>query len=260
MDMGAVERAALLFFAYCAVAALIVPRLGGAKRRRALWFAAAGISLAFVSARVAAAPVLHDWILPPLLLLLAYWGAGYLFAAPMPRVERALARTDETLHIRWLAARFPRVAAESLELAYLAVYPVVPVALVLRVVMLDRPDIDAFWAVVLVTDYVCFAALPWIQTRSPRALEHGDPWHSSVRRLNMWLVGRASIHVNTFPSGHAAEALAAALLLSTGPLPLFAAMLVVALAIAAGAVFGRYHYAMDALAGFIVAAVVWMIS
>jgi membrane-associated phospholipid phosphatase len=255
--MGAVERATLLFFAYCVAAALLVPRLERAKRLSALWFAAAGILLASVSARVSDVPVLHDWIIPPLVLLSAYWGTGCLFAGPMPRLERVLLNADNALRVRWLAARCPRALAELLEIAYLAVYPVVPAALVLRVLTLERPNVDAFWGVVLVTDYICFGFLPWVQTRPPRVLEKGTPWPSSVRRLNLWLLGTASIQVNTFPSGHAAEALAVALLLSAAPWPVFAAMLLVAAAIAAGAVYGRYHYATDAIAGFAVAAAVW---
>jgi len=36
-------------------------------------------------------------------------------------------------------------------------------------------------------------------------------------------------------------------------------MFVSALAISAGAVLGRYHYALDALAGWLVAVVVWLV-
>ena len=67
------------------------------------------------------------------------------------------------------------------------------------------------------------------------------------------MLGATSIQVNTFPSGHAAEGLAGALLVTAAPpaivLPMFAA----ALAVAAGAVLGRYHYLVDAIAGWIVA-------
>jgi len=54
-----------------------------------------------------------------------------------------------------------------------------------------------------------------------------------VRRFNECLLGVASIHVNTFPSGHAAEALAAALIAGASPAA-FGMMLVCALAISAG--------------------------
>jgi membrane-associated phospholipid phosphatase len=72
------------------------------------------------------------------------------------------------------------------------------------------------------------------------------------------LLGATSIQVNTFPSGHAAEALAATLLLLGAPWPIAAGMFLNALAISAGTVFGRYHYAADAIAGWAVAIVVWL--
>ena len=64
--------------------------------------------------------------------------------------------------------------------------------------------------------------------------------------------------MNTFPSGHAAEALAAALLVLDAPLPWVVWMFVNAAAVSAGAVFGRYHFALDAIVGWAVAGVVWM--
>jgi membrane-associated phospholipid phosphatase len=65
--------------------------------------------------------------------------------------------------------------------------------------------------------------------------------------------------VNTFPSGHAAEAVAAALLVADAPWPLSLWMSINAVLVSAGAVFGRYHYAADALAGWAVAIGVWLI-
>jgi membrane-associated phospholipid phosphatase len=73
------------------------------------------------------------------------------------------------------------------------------------------------------------------------------------------VLGAASIRVNTFPSGHAAEALAAALLVSNAPSPVVAWMFFNALAVSAGAVFGRYHYATDAVTGWLVALAVWVV-
>jgi membrane-associated phospholipid phosphatase len=134
---------------------------------------------------------------------------------------------------------------------------VIPVALAIYVLYTPEPDPSRFWSVMLITDYVCFATLPWIQTRPPRANEESDPWRSSVRRFNLKLLGETGIGVNTFPSGHAAEALAAALMVVGAPVPFVLWMFVSALAISAGAVFGRYHYAADAVAGWLVALGVW---
>jgi hypothetical protein len=68
------------------------------------------------------------------------------------------------------------------------------------------------------------------------------------------------VHVNTFPSGHAAEALLAALFVTGAPGWLAALMFVNACAVSAGAVLGRYHYAADAAAGWAVALIVWRMT
>ncbi len=247
-----------LFFGYAAGVAATLPRLPWSRRRAALTFTSAGLALSVLAARQPFTAILHDWLLPPALLLLGYWTSGLLFVAPMPRAERLLVAIDDALRIRAIAARTPRPVAEFLELAYVGVYPLVPIALIIQVALTESPDPQRFWTVILVTDYICFGVLPWVQTRPPRSLEGSDPWHARFRRFNLRLMGAASIQVNTFPSGHAAEALAAALLVLDAPLPWVAWMFFNAAAVSAGTVFGRYHYALDAIAGWGVALVVWL--
>lgn len=249
--------AGVLFFVYCAATAAA---LGPRRRNRVLAGAAVGLVCVWAWAMVEPWTIPHDWLMPPIVLLVAYWTSGALFTSPSRRWEARLMALDRALDIRGRSARAPRVVAELLEIAYAGVYPLIPVALALHLTVTPRPDPDRFWTVILITDFICFAMLPLIQTRPPRALEDGAPWRSSVRRLNTALLGAASIGVNTFPSGHAAEALAVALLMLDAPMPVVAWMLLNAAAIAAGAVFGRYHYAADALAGCAVAlAVCWLL-
>ena len=248
--------ASAAFFVYLGIVAALLPRVTADRRRLACAGALVGL---IVVAGSTAAPhrVLDDWILPPLLLLLAYWTSGLLFVAPMPHAERPLLGFDSMLRIRRIAAALPAPLVECLEAAYMAVYPVVPIALALHLTRAPDPDAGRFWGVILTTDYICFGMLPWVQTRPPRAIEREPPWRSRFRPLNLRLLGGASIHANTFPSGHAAEALAAALMvIGAGPIPV-AAMFLMAFAISAGAVFGRYHYAADALAGWMTALAVW---
>jgi membrane-associated phospholipid phosphatase len=253
------ELASGVMFAYTAILAAILPRLAPGARPRALMGSVAGIGVIAASVVTPSNVILHGWLLPPLLLLLAYWTSGFLFSAPMPRAEQALRQIDRALRVRAISCITPRWIAEFLEFSYAAVYGLIPIALALHLRFTTIPDYDRFWTVVLVTDYVCFAVLPWIQTRPPRALEPGDPWRSSLRTLNLHVLGVASIQVNTFPSGHAAEAVAAALLVSNAPSPVVAWMLFNALSVSAGAVFGRYHYATDAIAGWLVAVAVWVV-
>jgi membrane-associated phospholipid phosphatase len=111
----------------------------------------------------------------------------------------------------------------------------------------------------LFTDYVCFGCLPWVQSRPPRALESEPPWKASWRAVNLHLLERSSVGVNTFPSGHAAEGLICALLVTGTSTPIVVGMFVTAAAISAGAVLGRYHYAADAIFGWFVALIVWAV-
>ena len=249
--------ASAVFFVYVTAVTPLVPRLS--RRSRLLAWAGSLTGLAITAAAhfLPSRPLLHDWLLPPVLLLLGYWTSGVLFSAPMPRVEAALAAVDRWLEVEPAARATPRWLAEVLELAYVGVYPLVPLALAINVVAADGLDPERFWTVILITDFICFACLPWIQTRPPRALSAGEPWDTAVRRLNVRLLGKTSIHVNTFPSGHAAEAVAAALMVAAAPWPIAATVAVAALLVSAGAVLGRYHYAADAIAGWIVAVVVW---
>jgi membrane-associated phospholipid phosphatase len=249
-----------VMFGYVGMGGLVRRGMPRANRLRCVAFSAAGLAIYILSdVALGADHFLNRWIIPPALLLVAYWATGEFFVAPMPRAERTLLSIDRLLEVERAAAAAPRWLAELLELAYLLVYPVVPAALVLALVYVPDTDPHRFWAVVLITDYICFAGLQWVQTRPPRALDPRNPWRTSsaVRALNLRLLGATSIHVNTFPSGHAAEAMAAALLVTGAPAPVTIAMFALALAICAGAVLGRYHYAADIFAGWIVAVVVW---
>jgi membrane-associated phospholipid phosphatase len=248
------QTASIVFFAY--IGAVAVTRETARARRFALPAAAIGLVATVGSAVIPGVAWLHEWALPPALLLLAYWSSGALFSAPMHRAEAVLMTADRRLGITRAAA--PRSVAEILEAAYVGVYPIVAIGFILHLALTPSPSADRFWSVVLITDFICFGMLPWIQTRPPRALEPHEPWDSSVRRFNLRLLGATSIHVNTFPSGHTAEALAAALLVFGAPVPVVGAMLLSALAVSAGAVLGRYHYALDALAGWLVGIGVWL--
>jgi membrane-associated phospholipid phosphatase len=248
--------ASVPFFVYVAGCAVLLPRIEGRARRRALVWCGAGLAIACAGAFFHL-PALRLVILPPLALLAAYWSTGALWTGPMPRAERLLVHWDRRLGIERAARAMPRPLVEFLEFSYAAVYPLVPLGLAAHAVVSDAPDADRYWTVILVTDFICFGMLPWIQTRPPRALEIRAPWLSSFRAFNVRLLGETSTGVNTVPSGHAAEALAAALMLSSAPWPVASAMGIMAVGVTAGAVFGRYHFALDAVAGWAVALIVW---
>ena len=67
--------------------------------------------------------------------------------------------------------------------------------------------------------------------------------------MNERVLARVSHGLNTFPSGHVAVSLAAALQVVPISRPAGVMLLAVATAIATGAIVGRYHYAADVLLG-----------
>ena len=261
------ELIASTYFAYLAAVACVI-RVPDATRRFVI---ASGVGLGAGIIALALVPqtrviaVLRDW-LPAAYVLVGYWLSGTLFTRPMPRWEEWLLRTDsvafERLHIDERVERAPRAALELLEAAYLLVYLLVPGGIATLYVAGLVEHADSFWTVVLPAELICYGCLPWIQTRPPRALEPDtamDRRDLAVRRLNLLVLCRGSIQVNTFPSGHAAGALAIALA-TWNVLPAAGiTYLLVALAIALASIVGRYHYIADSVAGLLLAAAVWVL-
>jgi hypothetical protein len=252
------QAVSLAFFAYVLVVAALPRGMARPAVLRVVAGALLGAGIVAASLRLPPDSLANVWILPPMALLVGYWTSGFLFVAPMPRMERLLADLDRDLRVQRIAARTPAPLVELLEFAYSGVYLLIPIALWLAI--RQGVTVDRFWTTILLTDYVCFGMLPWIQTRPPRALGIDAPWRSRWRIVNLRMLNAGSVQVNTFPSGHCAEALACALLTSGGPAPVVAWMCFNAAAISAGTVFGRYHYAADAFAGWAVALLVWICS
>ena len=158
-------------------------------------------------------PALNHWIWPPLVLLIAYWSSGLLFVKPRTSTGK---RLSDGSTIGWTFALFHAahlsLLVEVLEAAYAGVYLLIPLALLDPSAGFRRHlTLGRFGQSCSSPTLSASRVLPWVQTRPPRALEDAEPWASSLRRFNLRLLGATSIQVNTFPSGHAAEGLAAAL-------------------------------------------------
>jgi membrane-associated phospholipid phosphatase len=157
--------------------------------------------------------------------------------------------------------RAPRVLVEYLELSYLLCYAVVPAGFAWLILAGFADQASRFWSVVLLAAFLCYGVLPWLPTRAPRALEgERGAWRSAVRRMNLAVLGRASVQWNTFPSGHTAASLATALALGSVAPVAGVVFGIVAVSIAAGSVAGRYHYAADAIAGALVAILAFVMA
>ena len=194
-------------------------------------------------------------ILPLIYLLVGYWLPALLVRTPDEDVEQQLLSFDHALFgadgLTRFEQRAPRPLVEYLELAYLLCYAVVPAGFAILVMAGHGGDaIDRFWSSVLLASFLCYGTLPWLPTRAPRAIEPvRQTARSSIRRLNLAVLNRASVQWNTFPSGHTAASLATALAVWSYIPGAGCVLSLIALSIAAGSVVGRYHYAADALAG-----------
>jgi hypothetical protein len=114
-----------------------------------------------------------------------------------------------------------------------------------------------YWTIVLAAELTCYAALPFLRARPPRALEPPGIVHTRTlvaRRFNLAILDRASVQACTIPSGHVAGAVAAALAVLPVSVAASVVFFFVSVLIAASATAGRYHYAIDCVLGALVAA------
>ena len=205
-------------------------------------------------------------LVPGALLLGGYWLSGFFFRDPQPWLERFLRESDaavfRTLGLSNALARAPRWTLDLLEASYAADYVVVGVgAIVAAIAGLEA--VSRYWTLVLVSELACYVALPWLRSRPPRILEGPgiiEQRAPRLRRLNLAILNRASVHANTLPSGHVAGAVAAALAIWPLNATAGAILLVVAVLIAIAAAVCRYHYVIDCVTGAVIALVAWTIA
>ena len=122
---------------------------------------------------------------------------------------------------------------------------------------------DSFWTTVLLATLFCFAIYPVFPLTPPRVLFSdvpGPPVAPLLRHLNLWVLDRLSVQACVFPSGHAAAVTATALAVRAYRPRLGILFCLAALSVAVATVYGRYHYAADALAGVIVGVVAFVVS
>jgi membrane-associated phospholipid phosphatase len=144
-----------------------------------------------------------------------------------------------------------------LELCYVLVYGVAAYCVGVLYGQGERRSVDRFFTVYLTGTLAAYALFPYFPSQPPRFVFSGldNPDISTwVRRLNLFILSKATIHVGVFPSAHVSSAWAMFLLLpkrrSFGwGLTLYA------ISVSIATIYGRYHYAADVVAGFAVSLV-----
>jgi membrane-associated phospholipid phosphatase len=203
------------------------------------------------------------------LFLVPYWQTGQFFVAQNQKIQGRLLKFDQ-----WLLPRASQMSGTErnsvglvLEMAYLSCYPLVPLGVLAIYAKGLQNRIDGFWLVLLVATYLCYAITPLVPALPPRSLidrESTSPAYlvraNKGRLLNRWILRHGSIHAISFPSAHVASAFAIALVFLYYAPMVGMIFLAIAIMISLGAVIGRYHYALDVLAGGATALVVFILT
>ncbi len=214
--------------------------------------------------------VLRDW-LPVALVVVAYRQMGWFRPAEHTyELETTWIQWDRVLLYDWgLKAAIELTGSglpSVLELSYTLVYLVGPIGLAALYLSSSRREVDRFLVVLLLGTFLSYALYPFFPSEPPRTVFPGEdvPAIDTVfRKFNWWLLGGGGIHTSVFPSGHVSHAFSGAfgmLLVLPQRGWVGRALVFLAVSIALGTVYGRYHYAVDAVAGFGVALVGLRIS
>jgi membrane-associated phospholipid phosphatase len=146
-----------------------------------------------------------------------------------------------------------------LEISYTLVYTIAPFSVAMLFASRKRGRLDAFYFTALLGVLLAYAQFPFWPSEPPRTIFPGEdlPTYFTVfRQFNWWLLGGYGIHTSVFPSAHVSGAFSASFamvrLIPEKPW-LGRFLLVLAASIATATVYGRYHYAADAVAGLAIA-------
>lgn len=142
-----------------------------------------------------------------------------------------------------------------LEFCYLLVYAVGPISVAILYAQHRRELVNRLLLVYLAGTLLAYALLPYFPSDPPRTLFAGTDMPNVVtpiRHLNLWIVRGYGIHSSVFPSAHVSSAFSAAwalFWLLPDKRRFGWVMLAYAVSVAVATVYGRYHYAVDAVAG-----------
>jgi membrane-associated phospholipid phosphatase len=251
----------IIFLSYFAYAAMLASVMGLPRALDA--FALLGGAAGLIAILVFAdrTNMVRDWV-PLGLVIVAYREMNW-FTRSHERhtleqgwqaIDRmVLGRSGLRGAIEWAGAALPLY----LELCYLLVYATGFVMMWIVYAARRRDVVDRVLAVYLGGTLLAYALFPFFPSDPPRVLftELAPGIDTPLRHFNLWIVSGAGIHSSVFPSAHVSSAFSAAFALMLFlPERKWAGwgMLIYACSVAVATVYGRYHFAVDALAGIFV--------
>jgi membrane-associated phospholipid phosphatase len=167
------------------------------------------------------------------------WDRWLLYGAGMQRAIEALGA----------------VLPAYLELCYVLVYAVGPFAVAVMYVERQRESANEVLFVYLLGTLLSYALFPYFPSDPPRTVFGASDLPNVItplRRFNLWIVNHYGIHSSVFPSAHVSSAFSAAwglLMFLPSKRRYGWGMLIYAVSVSVATVYGRYHYAVDAVAG-----------
>ncbi|MDA1315014.1 MAG: phosphatase PAP2 family protein [Acidobacteria bacterium] len=255
----------MIYLTYAAIVSLFVD-ISPAIRFRAIGVNAAVIGAYFLLAsRLGARPhavwdVVRDW-LPFALVLLCYREMGWF--APTEHtfeLERSWIVWDRLLLNDWgardvIESLGPLIPA-YLEICYTLVYIFAPFAMAMIYIHGYRGEgSDRLLFIYLLGTLLSYALFPYFPSEPPRAVFPGEdvPRIDTVfRQFNWWILSGGGIHTSVFPSAHVSASFSAVfgmfLIMRRGRWAAWA-LTAVAVGIFWATIYGRYHYAVDSVAG-----------
>jgi len=203
--------------------------------------------------------MMRDWAAVALILV-AYREMDWFSSIPRNfDLQLQWVQWDRTILYRWGLQRaieaLGALGPMYLELCYALVYAVAPFLAAVFYFEHRRARVNGALFLYLLGTLLAYALFPYFPSDPPRIAFGGSDMPNittAARQLNMWLTGNYGIHSSVFPSAHVSSAFSAAW-------ALFAflperrrfgwGMLIYAASVAIATVYGRYHYAADAVAG-----------
>lgn len=210
--------------------------------------------------------IARDWV-PLALTLVAYREMNWFTPLAMDHhLELRWIVWDRAILHGWTLGALP---ASYLEFCYLLVYAVGPATVAILYFARRRDQANPVLFLYLLGTLLAYALFPFFPSDPPRTLFAASDLPSvltPLRRFNLWIVNGYGIHSSVFPSAHVSSAFSAAwaLFLYLPRRKRFGiGMLFYAASVAIATVYGRYHYAVDAVAGLgvsVVAAAVALLA
>lgn len=214
----------------------------------------------------AAGPIGHfvgDWY--PLLLLAGLYGEVHVLTVGAEfRNERSIQQLEawmfgSQVSYRWIREQPHRLLSWVLHTCYLAYYPVLygsPLGLWLA----GRRDASRHTIfAIMMTFYLCYAAFLFFPVAGPRYAfdtAHNAATEVWPARLAAWLLDHGDSWGAAFPSSHVAAAVVATGMALRHWRRFGLTLLPFTTGLILATVYGQFHYAVDALAGLAVAALV----